>query len=115
MAQTWLPGMTVAEVARRYEVNTSLVFSWRRDPKLRVEESLEPPPIPAALIGAPWRPIEGYLRVLPSGTQPDVGRPFGWVSPWGGGTSDCDFHSADPNDCFITNRRAVHVVCPVVG
>ena len=42
VAQTRIPGMTVAEVARRYEVNTSLVFSWRRDPRLSAEDSPEP-------------------------------------------------------------------------
>ena len=44
VAQTRIPGMTVAEVARRYEVNTSLVFSWRRDPRLGAEAAPEPGP-----------------------------------------------------------------------
>jgi len=41
VAQTRIPGVTVAEVARRYEVNTSLVFSWRRDPRLGAQDSPE--------------------------------------------------------------------------
>ena len=44
VAQTRIPGMTVAEVARRHEVNASLVFSWRRDPRLRAEAVPEPGP-----------------------------------------------------------------------
>ena len=44
VAQTRISGMTVAEVARRYEVNTSLVFSWRRDPRLGAEAAPEARP-----------------------------------------------------------------------
>ena len=45
VAQTLVPGMSVSQVARRYDVNANLVFTWRRDPRLRpaVEEvSLRP-------------------------------------------------------------------------
>ena len=35
VAQTLIPGVSVSQVARRYEVNTNLVFTWRRDPRLR--------------------------------------------------------------------------------
>ena len=41
VAQTRIPGMTVAQVARRYDVSTSLVFSWRRDPRVVAEDSPE--------------------------------------------------------------------------
>ena len=34
MAQTLIPGVSVSQVARRYDVNTNLVFTWRRDPRL---------------------------------------------------------------------------------
>ena len=44
VAQTRIPGMTVAEVARRYEVNASLVFSWRRDLWLGAEAAPEAQP-----------------------------------------------------------------------
>ena len=51
VAQTRIPGMTVVEVARRYEVNTSLVFSWRRDPRLGAEDSPEASFVPVEVIG----------------------------------------------------------------
>ncbi len=35
VAQTLMPGASVSQVARRYDVNTNLVFTWRRDPRLR--------------------------------------------------------------------------------
>ena len=32
-AQTRLPGISVAQVARRYDVNANQVFNWLKDPK----------------------------------------------------------------------------------
>ena len=32
-AQTRLAGVSVSQVARRYDVNTNLVFTWLRDPR----------------------------------------------------------------------------------
>lgn len=32
-AQTRVPGVSVSQVARRYDVNANLVFSWLRDPR----------------------------------------------------------------------------------
>jgi transposase len=32
--QTTAPGVSVAQVARRYAVNANLIFKWLRDPKL---------------------------------------------------------------------------------
>ena len=45
VAQTRVPGVSVSQVARRYDVNANLVFTWRRDPRFN------PPPVedPAAL------------------------------------------------------------------
>lgn len=31
--QTRLPGVSVSQVARRYDVNANLVFAWLRDPR----------------------------------------------------------------------------------
>ena len=42
VAQTLIPGVSVSQVARRYDVNTNLVFTWRRDPRLRPAEEPEP-------------------------------------------------------------------------
>ena len=33
VAQTRVPGMSVSQVARRYDVNANLVFKWLRDPR----------------------------------------------------------------------------------
>ena len=32
-AQTRVPGVAVSQVARRYDVNANLVFTWLRDPR----------------------------------------------------------------------------------
>jgi transposase len=33
IAQTRVPGVSVAQVARRYDVNANLIFKWLRDPR----------------------------------------------------------------------------------
>ncbi len=38
VAQTRVPGVSVSQVARRYDVNVNLVFKWLRDPRFN------PPP-----------------------------------------------------------------------
>jgi len=35
VAQTRVPGVSVSQVARRYDVNANLVFKWLRDPRFR--------------------------------------------------------------------------------
>ncbi|MHA3916463.1 transposase [Halovulum sp. GXIMD14793] len=37
-AQTWVPGVSVAQVARRYSMNANLVHKWLRDPRFAPEE-----------------------------------------------------------------------------
>ena len=61
VAQTRIPGMTVAEVARRHEVNTSLVFSWRRDPRLGAQDAAEP--------RASFVPVEVMAGAMSEGTE----------------------------------------------
>lgn len=42
-AQTCLPGVSVAQVARRYDVNANQVFNWLKDPRFAPEpEDTEP-------------------------------------------------------------------------
>ena len=36
--QARLPGVSVSQVARRYDVNANLVFSWLRDPRFAPDE-----------------------------------------------------------------------------
>ena len=50
VAQTQVPGVSVSQVARRYDVNANLVFKWLRDPHFK------PPPIEAST--APFLPVE---------------------------------------------------------
>ena len=44
VAETQVPGVSVSQVARRYDVNANLMFTWWRDPRFN------PPPVedPAA-------------------------------------------------------------------
>jgi len=38
VAQTQVPGVSVSQVARRYDVNANLVFKWLRDPRYKPPE-----------------------------------------------------------------------------
>lgn len=40
-AQTLVPGVSVSQVARRYDVNANLVFTWLRDPRFAPGETAE--------------------------------------------------------------------------
>ena len=55
VAQTLVPGMSVSQVARRYDVNANLVFTWRRDSRLRplVEEEPAPSFLPVEVVSSP--------------------------------------------------------------
>ncbi len=66
VAQTRVPGVSVSQVARRYDVNANLVFKWLRDPRfnpppsdglngsfLLVEVVVAPPVIDPLVIDAP--------------------------------------------------------------
>ena len=55
VAQTLIPGVSVSQVARRYDVNTNLVFKWRRDPQLRsaVAPPYEPSLVPVEVVSSP--------------------------------------------------------------
>ena len=41
--QTRLPGISVAQVARRYDVNANQVFNWLKDPKFAAAPNDEAP------------------------------------------------------------------------
>ena len=40
-AQTRVPGVSVSQVARRYDVNANQVFNWLKDPRFSSDESAE--------------------------------------------------------------------------
>ena len=55
VAQTKFPGVSVSQVARRYDVNANLVFKWLRDPRFQpVEEAC--PFLPVEVIAEVPRP-----------------------------------------------------------
>jgi transposase len=39
--QTRRPGISVSQVARRYDVNANLVFNWLRDPRFAPDDAAE--------------------------------------------------------------------------
>lgn len=54
-AQARVPGVSVAQVARRYAMNTNLIHTWLRDPKFVPEVEF---PVDAETPGATFFPIE---------------------------------------------------------
>ena len=54
-AQARLPGVSVSQVARRYDVNANLVFTWLRDPRFAPREAVEDPArfLPVEVVEAP--------------------------------------------------------------
>ena len=55
VAQTLIPEVSVSQIARRYDVNTNLVFKWRRDPQLRLAAAQphEPSFLPVEVVSSP--------------------------------------------------------------
>lgn len=52
--QTATPGVSVAQVARRYAVNANMVFKWLRDPRY----ASEPSSVPSLSEEARFLPVE---------------------------------------------------------
>lgn len=40
-AQTVVPGVSVAQVARRYDLNANQIFNWLKDPKFAPDEQVD--------------------------------------------------------------------------
>ncbi|MFQ5765688.1 MAG: transposase [Rhodospirillales bacterium] len=59
VAQTRVPGVSVSQVARRYDVNANLVFKWLRDPRFKPGEE-----------ACPFLPVEVIAE--PPRTPPDA-------------------------------------------
>jgi transposase len=65
VAAATAPGASVSVVARRYDVNTNLVFTWRRRYAEKVTEAPGPQLLPVTV--TPDRPA-----AAPSATDPDL-------------------------------------------
>jgi transposase len=57
VAQTRLPGVSVSQVARRYDVNANLVFKWLRDPRFNAVAEETTPFLPVSVIAEPVPPV----------------------------------------------------------
>lgn len=59
VAQTLVPGISVSQVARRYDVNANLVFKWLRDERFkpRADEDASPSFLPVEVVAEPAGPI----------------------------------------------------------
>ncbi len=67
-AQATVPGMSVAQVARRYAVNANLIFKWLKDPRFAPEAD-------AADKAATFLPIEFEADVAVEPTPIDMPMP----------------------------------------
>ena len=65
IAQTRVPGVSVAQVARRYDVNANLIFKWLRDPKYRPR-----PGAGSEGAGLPFLPVEIVAEARASAAAP---------------------------------------------
>lgn len=66
--QARLPGVSVSQVARRYDVNANLVFTWLRDPRFadsggEVASFLPVEIVPAPGLAAAPSPGEGRIEI----------------------------------------------------
>ena len=53
-AQTQAPGVSVAQVARRYSMNANLIFKWLKYPRYAPEDIHEAPVFLPVEIGTGW-------------------------------------------------------------
>jgi transposase len=79
VAQTRVPGVSVSQVARRYDVNANLVFKWLRDPRFKAVAVDDPAVsfLPVEVIAAPpvIEPKASEARIeilLPNGRRVSV-------------------------------------------
>ncbi len=50
VAQTRVPGVSVSQVARRYDVNANMIFKWLRDPRFKPPEDELPSFLPVEVL-----------------------------------------------------------------
>ena len=72
VAQALVPGVSVARVARRYDLNANQVFNWLHDPRFQPDDDIiaETQFLPVEIIGEPRAerepepPTAGYIEVV---------------------------------------------------
>lgn len=64
-AQTRIPGVSVSQVARRYNVNANQVFNWLKDSRFSVSDKVEDT--------AEFLPVEIVRHVEHEGARPVAG------------------------------------------
>ena len=65
-AQSYAPGVSVSVVARRYDVNANLIFTWRHDPRYKPAADAEEAPS--------FLPVEVVPDLLPEPPAASDGR-----------------------------------------
>ncbi len=71
--QTMTPGVSVAQVARRYAINANMVFKWLRDPRYAPAPEVSPADVPTFL---PVEIVDQHRNtIMPPvpGTAPSTG------------------------------------------
>ena len=70
VAQSYAPGVSVSVVARRYDVNSNLIFTWRRDPRYKSAAASDDGPsflpvevVPDAPPSEPSAASEGRIEI----------------------------------------------------
>ena len=68
VAQSYAPGVSVSVVARRYDVNSNLIFTWRRDPRYKPAAEDTPSFLPVEVVpdAPPPEPVgssEGRIEI----------------------------------------------------
>ncbi len=72
VAQTRVPGVSVSQVARRYDVNANLVFKWLRDPRFMATAVEDPAAtfLPVEVIAA--QPVIEPPVIAPKASEPKI-------------------------------------------
>lgn len=76
VAQTRVPGVSVSQVARRYEVNANLVFKWLRDPRFVSAGEEDERFLPVTVVDDPGDPVQ--VSVEPSDRRIEIELPNGY-------------------------------------
>jgi transposase len=72
VAQTRVAGVSVSQVARRYDVNANLVFKWLRDPRFKAAEVEDTAAsfLPVEVVAAP--PVIGPPVIEPNAPEAKI-------------------------------------------